>query len=85
MLAAGELVYADQQHILCRDFNYRDADTTKVTPMTTDLLVFVDGHEGVGQNDLQKATEQVAQFITRFNGGIYEAPLVFPFKRGSDC
>lgn len=78
-LSAGELVYADCHRILCRDFNYRDAEFTKVTTITTEVLAFVDGYEGIERYDLLEATERLAQLVVKFNGGSYESPTVFPF------
>lgn len=77
-LAAGELVYADQRVILCRDFNYRDAEATKVTTETRHLVVFVDGCDAVSATELAEALQAVAKRLIAFNGGVIDGLGVYP-------
>lgn len=77
-VAAGELVYADQCRILCRDFNYRDADETKVTGATHNLVVFVDGCAEVDRRGLAEALEAVSTRLVALNGGVVDGTWVFP-------
>ena len=75
---AGELVYADQLNILCRDFNYRDADVTKVTSETKNLVIFVDGCDEVSTGELAETLQKVAERIMVFNGGAIEMSALYP-------
>ena len=77
-LSAGELVYADQHTILCRDFNYRDADATKVTTETRNLIVFVDGCAEVESSELLDALKMASMRIVAFNGGEIDGSWIFP-------
>jgi lysyl-tRNA synthetase class 2 len=77
-LLAGELVYADQINILCRDFNYRDSDVTKVTLESQNLLVFVDGCDEVDRTEMLCALENVAKRLVSFNGGQVIEHQIFP-------
>jgi DNA/RNA-binding domain of Phe-tRNA-synthetase-like protein len=77
-LSAGELVYADQHTILCRDFNYRDADATKVTTETHNLIVFVDGCAEVESSQLLDALKMASMRIVAFNGGEIDGSWIFP-------
>jgi len=74
----GSLVYADQVNILCRDFNYRDSDVTKVTDDTHNLAVFVDGCSEVTRGELKEAIRSVVDRIIVFNGGSLEDILLAP-------
>ena len=76
-LRADELVYADQDKVVCRDFNYRDSDMTKVTAATTDILLFVDGCEVVEAAELERVTTSVAERIVEFSGGHVEIVRVY--------
>lgn len=76
-LAAGGLAYADQHTVLCRDFNYRDADATKVTTATRNLIVFVDGCGAVSATELGEALRVAAERIIAFNGGAIESFEVY--------
>ncbi len=66
---AGELVYADQDRIVCLDFNHRDADYTKITGATTDVLLFVDGCGVTSVEDVQGALDLATSRIVRTSGG----------------
>jgi len=77
-LTAGELIYADQRTVLCRDFNYRDADLTKVTLATRHLIVFVDGCEVIDTNELGTTLQAVTERIIAFNGGVVQSLGIYP-------
>lgn len=66
---AGALVYADQDRIICWDFNYRDADHTKIVPATTDVLLLVDGCAATSLEDVQNTLDLAVSRIIRFSGG----------------
>lgn len=66
---AGELIYADQERVICLDFNYRDSDFTKVTTNTRDVLLFVDGCGITPPDEVQSWLELAASRIIRFCGG----------------
>jgi len=65
----GEIVYSDENDILCLDFNYRDCDKTKINNKTKDVIVFVDGCNGISDKELLKALDKTCELITKYNGG----------------
>lgn len=65
----GELVYADRQEVLCRALNYRDAETSKVTPSTESILLIVDGFPGINPERLEDVLEELLSLVLQFNGG----------------
>lgn len=65
----GELVYADQARVICWDFNYRDADYTRITAETTDVLLFVDGCAVTPVDEVRNALDLAASRIIRYSGG----------------
>jgi DNA/RNA-binding domain of Phe-tRNA-synthetase-like protein len=69
----GELVYADQSSVICRGFNYRDSERTKITLNTKDLLLFVDGCDAVTAGEVKEAVRTAAERIASFNGGSIES------------
>jgi lysyl-tRNA synthetase class 1 len=77
-LACGEMVYADQRRVICRDWNYRDSDESKVTTDSTNLLVFVDGCAAVSRAELASALSIVCERIIAFNGGTIHDQAVLP-------
>lgn len=68
----GELVYADSSRILCRSFNYRDAEATKITITTEDVIVFVDVCGPTDREALHEALNLVCDRIIAHNGGRLE-------------
>ncbi len=66
---AGELVYADQMQVICLDFNYRDADTTRITLDTTDVLLLIDGCAVTPVDEVQDALDLAVSRIVRHAGG----------------
>lgn len=68
-LEKGELIYADQSRILCRDFNYRDGEYTKTTKNTANAILFVDGAVSTSVDEINHAIDLTASRIIRFAGG----------------
>lgn len=68
-LKDGELVYADQERVLCRDYNYRDADHTKITSGTRSVILFTDGCADITAGDVRDALRAAVEMVIEFNGG----------------
>lgn len=62
----GEVVYADQEKVLCRRWNWRQDARSLVTTATTRAVVTLQ-YEGVG--DLGAAVDDLVGLIARFAGG----------------
>jgi len=76
MIKKGELIYADKKGPFNLDFNYRDADRTKITKDTKNLMLNVDGCDGISREEVEKALDLVCDFITRFAGGEVEQKFI---------
>ncbi len=66
---SGSLVYSDDKGVTCMDFNYRDSDRTKITENANKIIVFVDGHEGISQQEVEKILGIVSSRLEKFTGG----------------
>jgi lysyl-tRNA synthetase class 1 len=73
---AGELVYADQTQVICLDFNYRDADATKITLDTTDVLLLIDGCADTPVDEIQDMLDLAVSRIVRYAGGTLDIAAV---------
>jgi DNA/RNA-binding domain of Phe-tRNA-synthetase-like protein len=62
----GEVVYADDDHVLCRRWNWRQDARSLVTTTTRRAIVTVQSN-GVG--DVGKAAAELGELIGRFCGG----------------
>jgi DNA/RNA-binding domain of Phe-tRNA-synthetase-like protein len=67
-LSGGEAVIQDDERLIAV-YPYRDADYSKVTTYTKNLLLMTCGVPGIGDEELRKAEKVGIEYITRFCGG----------------
>lgn len=65
----GEVVVSDNEKLIAV-YPHRDAESTKVTEATEDILLMVCGVPGIQKETLDKATRTAIEYVTRFCGGI---------------
>ncbi|RLI08116.1 hypothetical protein DRO24_01800 [Candidatus Bathyarchaeota archaeon] len=68
VLKGGEPVIADDEKLLAL-YPYRDADSSKITLETVEILLLVCGVPGIEVETLHKAGRVAVEYITRFCGG----------------
>jgi DNA/RNA-binding domain of Phe-tRNA-synthetase-like protein len=72
---AGEVVYADQNRILTRRWNYRDCDNTKITENTVNVIMFIDGSPEIPHKYIEKALGELASNLKLFCEGSYSTSI----------
>jgi lysyl-tRNA synthetase class 2 len=65
----GEVVYADDIEVLCRRWNWRECDKTKMTEETEEALLVVEGLPPVDKEEIEKIIEDLSRTIQKFCGG----------------
>ena len=68
----GEVIYLNRQsnRLMCRRWNWRNADFSKIAPTTCNLVINVDGMlPAISRAEIEKATEDMGELIGRFCGG----------------
>jgi DNA/RNA-binding domain of Phe-tRNA-synthetase-like protein len=65
---AGEVVYADERHVLCRRWNWRQDARTIVTPETRRIVLTAQSN---GHGDVEAAAAALVAKLTRECGGRY--------------
>ena len=65
----NEVIYRDEEKVLCRCWNWRQGEHTKLTIETNWVAINVDCLPPVDSNEAKRITEEVAQLIERFCGG----------------
>jgi DNA/RNA-binding domain of Phe-tRNA-synthetase-like protein len=65
----GEVVYADDKRILTRRWNYRDADETKITEDTTNLVMFIDASPKIETIIVETALDELKDLLQDACGG----------------
>ncbi|MEO7912036.1 MAG: phenylalanine--tRNA ligase beta subunit-related protein [Roseiflexaceae bacterium] len=56
----GEVIYRDDSGVICRCWNWREADRTKLTPATTDAFLCVETLPPSGEPQLRAACAELA-------------------------
>ncbi len=68
-LSGGEAVIQDDERLVAV-YPYRDADYSKVTTSTRNLMLLTCGVPGIGVSELEKAEAVCVGYIARFSGGV---------------
>jgi len=68
MLRGREIAVSDKEKLVAI-YPYRDADNTKVTEKTKNIMVVVCGVPGIPKQELEKASDVALEYVTRFCGG----------------
>lgn len=62
---AGEVIYFDDKtlNVMCRRWNWRNGDFTKITPKTKKMVINIDGINPVPQSLIEKARDELAGLL----------------------
>ena len=69
IVRAGEVVYCDSVEVLCRRWNWRECDKTKMTELTTDVVLVVEGLPPVTREDVGEILADLSQLVEEYCGG----------------
>ncbi len=67
--APGEVIYVDNSKVMCRCWNWRQGDQTKLTPATTNVAINVDCLPPVAKGEAEAITRELADLVKEFCGG----------------
>jgi lysyl-tRNA synthetase class 2 len=65
----GEVIYADEIDVLCRRWNWRECDKTKMSEATKEAMLVVEGLPPVGRGDVETIAEELCRLVQTFCGG----------------
>jgi lysyl-tRNA synthetase class 2 len=65
----GEVVYTDDKEVLCRRWNWRECDKSKMTEQTKNVTLVAEGLSPVTKENIQTIVEELAQLVEKFCGG----------------
>lgn len=65
----GEVVYKDDLGVICRRWNWREADRTKLTKETRNAVIVVDAVPPVTADIVEQATKELASLVEKYCGG----------------
>jgi DNA/RNA-binding domain of Phe-tRNA-synthetase-like protein len=67
--APGEVIYVDNSKVMCRCWNWRQGDQTKLTPATSNVAINVDCLPPVLRSEAEAITKELADLVQEFCGG----------------
>ena len=65
----GEVIYADDKEVLCRRWNWRECDKTKMTEKTKNVTLVLEGLPPVTKEEISSAINELAELVKKFCGG----------------
>ena len=65
----GEVIYKDEKEVLCRRWNWRECDKTKMTEKTKNAVLVLEGLPPVTREDLVSAAEELRVLVPSYCGG----------------
>lgn len=77
----GEVVYADEREVLCRRWNWRECDKTKMTEETKDVVLVSEGLPPFTQGEIQEIVEDLSGIVKNYCGGKTETVVLNQTKR----
>ena len=66
---SGEVIYRDDAGAICRAWNWREAERTKLTPATTDAFLCIEALPPMDADALRPACEELAALVRGRLGG----------------
>jgi len=67
--APGEVIYVDNSKVMCRCWNWRQGDQTKLSLATTNVAINVDCLPPVAKDEAEAITRELADLVKEFCGG----------------
>lgn len=72
----NEVIYKDNIGTLCRRWNWKEADRTKLTENTTHAFIVIEGLPPVDKDKIQQAITELAELVKRFCGGEIQTTIL---------
>ncbi len=72
----GEVIYKDDLGTLCRRWNWKEAERTKLTAETRDAFLVIEGLPPVGRDLVERAAEELAALVRHHCGGAVTVALI---------
>lgn len=65
----GEVVYADDKEVLCRRWNWRECDKSKMTEQTKNVALVVEGLPPATKEEVEQIINELAELVKKHCGG----------------
>ncbi|MDN3509084.1 MAG: lysine--tRNA ligase [Candidatus Neptunochlamydia sp.] len=68
----GEIIYRDDEKVLCKGWNWRQSDTSKITEESQNIFLPIDGLEHTKPGEITKALHELKTLLHKYCGGQIE-------------
>lgn len=65
----GEVVYVDSKEVLCRRWNWRECDKSKMTDDTEEVVLVAEGLPPVAKGEVEKIIEELSGLVKEYCSG----------------
>jgi len=65
----GEVIYRDKQEVLCRAWNYRESEKTKITENTNNAYLLLEGLQHTSHKEMTEALSELNRLVSQYCGG----------------
>jgi DNA/RNA-binding domain of Phe-tRNA-synthetase-like protein len=72
----GEVIYRDDRDVLCRRWNWRECDRTKMTEVTRNVSLVVEALPPKGMEDVEGAQQALIGLIAAHCGGTFRSKIL---------
>lgn len=76
----GEIIYADESEVLCRRWNWRECDKTKMSEESKNVVLVVEGLPPVSQGEMSQIIGELDRLILKYCGGQSKLEILTPAK-----
>lgn len=67
----GEIIYKDKDKILCRAWNYRESEQSKITRDTQNVYLALEGLSHTSYEEMKKVLEELQKLLFQYCGGTF--------------
>ncbi|KKL84027.1 hypothetical protein LCGC14_1968860 [marine sediment metagenome] len=72
----GEVIYRDDREVLCRAWNYRECDKSKITTNTKNVCLVVEGLEHTSEEEVLKGLSRLKELLVPLCKGTFQEFLL---------
>lgn len=72
----GEVIYKDDKSAICRRWNWREADRTKLTEETKNCILVMEGLPPVSKEEIEAALVELKQLVVNYCSGVADIFLL---------
>ncbi len=72
----GEVIYSDDKEVLCRRWNWRECDKSKMTENTKNVAIVIEGLPPFTAGEIRSISDELAALVREHCGGIVEIHIL---------